>query len=100
MCVLIFLSPLPSPPLILSTLYSPSPLLQLIGIALIAVGSYLIASGNSFEALTGNHFFSGAALLIICGIAVFFITGAGIVGAFFQWRPVLYIVSESGRGQR
>lgn len=82
----------PSPPSLLSPLLPSLP--QLLGIALIGVGSYLIHSGNSLSTFTGNHFFSGAAILILCGIVVFIITAVGIAAAFFQLKFVLYLVSE------
>lgn len=67
---------------------------QLIGLALVAIGSYLVHTGNSLSFFTGNHFFSGAAILIICGIAVFLITALGIGGAFCQSKAILAFVSD------
>ena len=67
--------------------------LQLAGLALIALGAYLIASGHSFAFFTGSEFFSGAAILIVCGIVVLIVTLVGLIGAFFNHRLFLYIVS-------
>jgi len=67
---------------------------QLIGLALIAGGAYLIASGSNLSFLTGNGIASGAAIIIICGVVTLVITGIGLLGAFGLWRPLLVIVSE------
>lgn len=65
-----------------------------IGIALIAVGSWLAATHNDFSAFTGSSYFSGAVLLIVAGVVVFFVTLVGIAGAFFQHKYILgaYVV--------
>lgn len=66
---------------------------QVIGLTLIGLGSYLVHTGNSYDFFTGNHFFSGAAILIICGIVVFLITGVGIAGGILTNKFLMYIVS-------
>ena len=70
---------------------------QIIGLALIAGGAYLIASGSNLSFLTGNGIASGAAIIIICGGVTLIITAIGLLGAFGLWRPLLVIVSEKKR---
>jgi len=66
---------------------------QLIGLAILGVGIYLVVVGNNFAFLTGGgNFTSGAALLIICGVITVVITGLGILGGIGLWRPILVIV--------
>ncbi len=68
------------------------------GLALIGVGSWLVHTGESLDFFTGNEFFSGAALIIICGIAIFFITALGIFAAILQNRVLLIAVSNKRIG--
>lgn len=86
-----------SPPLTMLQGYActvPPLIMQLVGLALMGIGSWLVHTGHSFSYFTGSHFFSGAAILIICGIAIFIITGCGIAGAIFRIKFILYIVSS------
>jgi len=66
----------------------------------VGVGSWLVHTDESLAFFTGNDFFSGAALIIICGIVIFFITVLGIGGALLQIRVLLVLVSLRimGRG--
>lgn len=60
-----------------------------LGLALIGVGGWLAATHNDFSLFTGSNYFSGAILLIVAGVVVFFITLVGIAGAFFQHKYIL-----------
>ena len=67
--------------------------MQLLGIGLIAGGSYLVATGNNLAIVTGNSAVGGAALIIIAGIVTVLITACGIIGAIFLLRVLLGVVS-------
>ena len=71
---------------------------QLTGLALVGLGSYLVQSKMSLSFFMGSNFFSGAILIIISGISVFFITGIGICGAISQRRMLLVVVREDKGG--
>ena len=58
-----------------------------------AVGIYAIIKSTEFALITGSAFFSGAALLLICGVVTLVIACIGIVGAWAMWTPPLIIVS-------
>ena len=66
---------------------------QVIGVALIALGIYLLASQNDLRFITGNEYASGGTLILISGIVTFIIAFIGIVGASGMWPIVLSIVS-------
>lgn len=78
---------------ILTALGHYSPPFQAIGIVIIGIGSWLVHTGNTFSVFIGNDFFSGAAILIMCGIIIFLITAFGIVAGMLEKKLLLYIVS-------
>jgi hypothetical protein len=63
----------------------------ILGTGLIGLGSYLINLGreNDYDIITGDEFFSGAAVLVAAGIFTFLLAALGILGAAGMWRPVL-----------
>lgn len=67
--------------------------MQCLGIVLIGVGSWLIATDDNYSFITGSGIVSGASLLIIAGIVTVIICAAGIFGAIFKLRPILVVVS-------
>ena len=69
--------------------------IQLIGLALIGGGIYLIVAGSSLDFFTGNRVLSGAAIIIICGVVTAVVSGIGLLGACGLWRVLLGIVSET-----
>ena len=68
---------------------------QLIGLALIGGGSYLVHTGSNLDFFTGSRFFSGAVIIIVAGIITFLITIVGIVGAIMLNKFLLGLVSTS-----
>ena len=73
-------------------------LFAILGIVLIALGSWLVASGNDFIRSTGNLapqvqgiILGGAALLILCGLITFVLAAVGVLGGICQARPLLII---------
>ena len=72
----------------------PSPQ-QLIGLALVGGGSYLVHTGSNLDFFTGSRFFSGAVIIIVAGIITFLITIVGIVGAIMLNKFLLGLVSTS-----
>ena len=69
--------------------------IQLIGLALIGGGSYLVHTGSNLDFFTGSRFFSGAVIIIVAGIITFLITIVGIVGAIMLNKFLLGLVSTS-----
>ena len=63
----------------------------LFGLALVGVGAWLLATGSAFSFLFNSNIIGGAALIVICGGVTFIIAAVGVIGAIFQWRPVLVI---------
>ena len=66
---------------------------QLIGLALIGGGSYLVHTGSNLDFFTGSRYFSGAVIIIVAGIITFLITLVGIVGAIMLNKFLLGLVS-------
>ncbi len=66
-------------------------LLQIIGLCLVGLSIYLLASQNDLAFLTGNRIASGGVLILIAGIITAVISLIGVVGAIGMW-PVLLIV--------
>ena len=83
--------PPPLPPLSFS--HSLSPSLQLIGLALIGFGIYLLVGDNTLRVLTGNEFASDGALILVAGVITAIISFVGILGAAGKWPVVLGFVS-------
>ena len=65
---------------------------QLIGLALIGGGSYLVHTGSDLDFFTGSRFFSGAVILIVAGIVTVLISCVGIIGAVLLLKFLLGIV--------
>ena len=68
---------------------------QLIGLALIGGGSYLVHTGSNLDFFTGSQYFSGAVIIIVAGIITVLITIVGIVGAILLNKFLLGLVSTS-----
>ena len=79
--------------LFLSLSLSLSPSLQLIGLALVAFGIYLLVGDNTLRVLTGNEFASDGALILVAGVITAIISFVGILGAAGKWPIVLGFVS-------
>ena len=77
----------------LSPSLSLSPSLQLIGLALVAFGIYLLVGDNTLRVLTGNEFASDGALILVAGVITAIISFVGILGAAGKWPVVLGFVS-------
>ena len=69
--------------------------MQVISIGLISAGIHLLATNGAFSLFIGSNFFFGAALLLICGIAVFVVSIVGVAGAYIQRKRILIIVRYS-----
>ena len=67
---------------------------QLIGIALLGLGIYLLASGNDLQFITGNQYANGGALILIAGIITVIIAVVGLIGAAGMWPCVIVFVSK------
>lgn len=75
----------------------PLPPLQVIGLALIGLAIYLLATQNDLTFLTGSRVASGAVLILISGLVTAIISFIGVLGAIGMW-PVLLIVVSRGCG--
>ena len=67
--------------------------LQLLGIAVLAVGIWLYIAANEYSALSEGRYLVGSVLLITSGFAVIIVGFLGFVGAVFESSIVLIIVS-------
>ena len=67
----------------------------MVGLALLVLGIYLLASSNSLEFVTGNSIASGSVLILIAGFVTMLISLIGILGAAGRWTVLLVIVSAS-----
>ena len=67
--------------------------LQLLGIAILAVGVWLYIAANEYSALSEGRYLVGSVLLITSGFAVIIVGFLGFVGAVFESSIVLIIVS-------
>ena len=65
--------------------------LQVIGLALVGLAIYLLASQNDLKFLTGSEIGSGAVLILIAGLITAAIAFVGVLGAIGMW-PILLIV--------
>ena len=74
-----------------STSYPP----QLIGLAMIAVGIWLLVRNQDFDFLTNSIYLSPAVLLIVAGVITVVISVVGIVGAVGMWWCVIVVVSRT-----
>ena len=66
---------------------------QLVGLALIGGGSYIVHTGANFDIFTGSNYFSGAVLIIVAGCITTIITCVGILGGIFLSKFLLGFVS-------
>lgn len=66
-------------------------LFLIIGLALVGLSIYLLASQNDLKFLTGSSIGSGAVLILIAGLITAVISFIGVLGAIGMW-PVLLIV--------
>lgn len=62
-----------------------------IGLALVGLAIYLLASQNDLKFLTGSEIGSGAVLILIAGLITAAIAFVGVLGAIGMW-PILLIV--------
>ena len=83
------------PPSLPLSLPLPPSLSQIIGLALIGVGIWLIVEGTDYSFIT-DSLASPAALLIVAGVVTVVISIVGIVGALGMWYCVLVVVSWYG----
>ncbi len=75
---------------------SPYTHTQLLGVGLIAGGSYLVATNNALQVFGGPLGAVGlSAIIIIVGIVVFLLAAVGILGGCFQHKLILGIVSHT-----
>lgn len=65
--------------------------LFVVGLALLVLGIYLLASSNSLEFVTGNSIASGSVLILIAGFVTMLIALIGILGAAGRWTVLLVI---------
>ena len=72
----------------------PRPRPQVIGLALIGLAIYLLATQNDLTVLTGNRFASGGVLILIAGLITTIISFVGVLGAIGMWPVLLIIVSS------
>ena len=76
----------------------------MIGLALVGLAIYLLASQNDLRFLTGSNIASGAVLILIAGLITSVISFIGVLGAVGMWPVLLIVVSGcvllmlSGRG--
>ncbi len=61
--------------------------------ALVIVGSIMVATGNLLEFLTGSVIVGGATLIILAGLVTFIISASGLVGAILLSKTLLGFVS-------
>ncbi len=69
--------------------------LQFIGLGLLALGIYLLASGNGLQFITGNQYINGGALILIAGLITVFISVVGLIGAAGMWPCLIVFVSHN-----
>ena len=73
-------------------------LFAILGILLIALGSWLVVTGNNFLQATASTapavqgiILGGAGLIIFCGLITFVLAAFGVLGGICQARPLLII---------
>ncbi len=66
----------------------------MIGLALVGLAIYLLATSNDLSFFTGNQIASGGALILIAGIITAIISFIGILGAIGMWPVLLIVVRE------
>ncbi|XP_064403519.1 tetraspanin-33-like [Halichondria panicea] len=64
-------------------------ILGVLGMALVIVGSIMVATGNLLEFLTGSVIVGGATLIILAGLVTFIISASGLVGAILLSKTLL-----------
>ena len=92
-------TPLPTCPKILKWIFVFfNFLFAILGILLIALGSWMVASGNSFLNALGSistvvqgTVLAAGALIILCGLITFVVAALGVLGGICQARPLLVI---------
>ena len=73
--------------------------LQVLGVIVFSVGIYLIAMKNNLAVVTGNSIFSGAVLLVVCGLVVVIISLIGVLGAAaLSWLLLMIVRGDVGGG--
>ena len=70
-------------------------ILQLIGIVVMAVGTWVVIKNEDFSYVTGDKFVQGAGALVSAGVITTIISIIGIFGCIFKARPLLVIVSNN-----
>jgi hypothetical protein len=69
-------------------------LFTMVGLALIGIGIWLIATDATFSFITNSAIASPAALLIVAGVVTAVISVVGIIGAIGMWYCILVFVSR------
>ena len=72
--------------------------LQLLGLAAVGIGIWVLVEGNDYDYFLDGAVVIGGTILIIAGVVTIVISAVGILGAIFKLRLLLVIVSinESG----
>lgn len=68
---------------------------QLIGLAILALGIWLLVIGSDFTFLTGNKYANGAAVIIVVGAVTAIICLLGCVAGIKLWRILLVVVGST-----
>ena len=66
--------------------------MQIIGVAVMGIGIWVIVEEEAFTAITGETIISGAGILIAAGAITIIIAVLGIFGCIHKARPMLFIV--------
>lgn len=69
--------------------------MQVIGLGLIGLSIYLLATQNDLSFITGSNIASGGALILIAGLITAIISLIGILGALGKWSALLIVVSQT-----
>ena len=67
---------------------------QIVGLAIIALGIYLLVVDADYSFVTGTRYASGAVLLLIGGFITCVIAAFGVLGGLGKWWGLLVIVSD------
>ena len=67
---------------------------QLIGLAILALGIWLLVIGSDLSFLTGNRYASGAAVVVVIGVVTAIICLLGCVAGIKLWRGLLVVVRQ------
>ena len=63
------------------------------GLGLIGLAIYLLATQNDLAFLTGSNIASGGVLILIAGVITAIIAFIGVLGAIGMWPALLIVVS-------